>query len=214
MASNRGFLAVCILLISKGADINGPGDESVRNPLEVAASRGDADMVAMFLRGDVRPDISRGALDVACKMGHYRAARLVFEAQGSPIDSPQTVLLHSIQGGNLPLTEYLLGRGLRDSINDDLVNSIMNTFERVQYGHEVLEMLLSMGNGILNGKSIDSAMKRGLIRETELMLRCPRLRLDDTERKRILEASLLYPSSPWIVRLLDNVLAAEAPPEA
>ncbi|KAJ4160434.1 hypothetical protein NW754_003556 [Fusarium falciforme] len=58
MAASRGFLAVCKLLISKGADINGPGDESMESPLEAAASRGDADMVKLFLDRDVYPENS------------------------------------------------------------------------------------------------------------------------------------------------------------
>jgi hypothetical protein len=217
MAASRGFLAVCKLLISKGADINGPGDESVESPLEAAASRGDADMVKLFLDRDVHPkispEISSEALDITCKNGHYRAARPLFDTQGLPIEGPGDLLLYSIQGGSLPLTEYLLGQGLGYSIDENLVNSIMDTFEEIQHGPEVLDMMLSMGNGILNGKSIESAIKRGLIREVELMLRCPRLRLNYTEADRILLAAL-DSNSTGLVRLLAKVKTVDALPEA
>lgn len=217
MAAGQGFLAVCKLLISKGADVNGPGDESVKSPLEAAASRGDADMVKLFLDRDVHPknppeicpEIPSEALGRTCKNGHYRAARPLFEAQGFSIEGPGDLLLYSIQGGSLPLTEYLLSQGLGYSINENLVNSIMDAFEEIQHGPEVLDMMLSMGNGILNGKSIESAIKRGLIQEVELLLRCPRLRLTYTESDRIFRVAV-DSNSTELVRLLGKVKTVHA----
>ncbi|RTE73876.1 hypothetical protein BHE90_011691 [Fusarium euwallaceae] len=150
-------------------------------------------MVKLFLRWPIDPGTCRKAVDIASKNGHYRATRLLFEAHVYPIVNLKGLLLNSIQGGNLPLTEYLLDQGLRYSIDEDLVdlvNWIMDNFEGIQHGYEVLELVLSMGDGILNGKSIESAIKRGLIREVELMVRCPRLQFDDIYADGIWEAAL------------------------
>lgn len=222
MAASRGFLAVCKLLISKGADINGLGDESLVSPLKAAASRGDADMVKLFLDRDVSqqnspeipPEISSEALYRTCMSGHYRAARPLFDAQDLPIQVPGELLIFSIQGGSLPLTEYLLGQGLGYFIDENMVNIILDALEKIQHGPEVLDLMLSMGNCILDGKSIESAIKRGFIREAELMLRCPRLRLNETEAEQILLAAVNSDNLAGLGSLVADIMASEALPEA
>lgn len=193
------------------ADATGLADKSVERSLDVAASRGDADMVKLLLRCDIHPAISSKALDIACKNGHYCAARLLFEVQGVQIVNPKALLLCSIQGGSLPLTEYLLGQRLGYFIDHDLANSILDTFEQIQHGYEALELILSMGHGVLNGKSTESAIRRELTREVELMLLCARLQFNNTEVEGIWEAAL-DANLTGLVGLLAKVKTVEALP--